>query len=167
MDNSPNQGPSLTLKVIHGGPDSFSANTVLVTGKKDAVLIDVPFICSQAHRVVAEILESKRNLKYIYITHCHPDHYFSAHVFIQAFPNAELIAIPKVCLNIGISIPGRLNYWSPKLGSNAPRYPIIPKPYYESCIDLEGERLEILGPIPGDHKDSTVACPHKGYHFLS
>ena len=77
-------------------------------------------------------------------------------MFVQAFPYVELIAIPKVCLNIGISIPGRLKYWSPILGSNAPRYPVIPKPYYESFIELEGEKLEILGPINGDHKESTA-----------
>ncbi len=159
MDNSPTehaQESSLSLKVIHGGPDSFNANTALVMGEKDAVLVDVPFTCSQGHRVVAEVLESKRNLKYIYITHSHPDHYFSTPVFVQAFPNAEVIAIPKVCLNIGISIPGRLRYWSPILGSNAPRYPVVPKPYYDSFIELEGEKLEILGPITGDHNESTA-----------
>jgi glyoxylase-like metal-dependent hydrolase (beta-lactamase superfamily II) len=150
------RGSSLILKVIQGGPDNFNANTALVMGKKDAVLVDVPFTCSQAHRVVAEILESKRNLKYVYITHSHPDHYFSASVFVQAFPDAEVIAIPRVCMNIGISIPGRLRHWSPHLGLNAPRYPVVPKPYYDSFIELEGEKLEILGPLTGDHKESTA-----------
>jgi glyoxylase-like metal-dependent hydrolase (beta-lactamase superfamily II) len=159
MDNSTGKDTnksSLELKVIHGGPDSFNANTALVMGKKDAVLIDVPFTLSQAHRVVAEILESKRNLKYIYITHCHPDHYFSSPVFVQAFPAAELIALPKVCMDIGKSIPGRLRHWSPKLGSNAPRYPVVPRPYYEHFIELEGEKLEILGPMNGDHRECTA-----------
>jgi glyoxylase-like metal-dependent hydrolase (beta-lactamase superfamily II) len=159
MDSSTNkqyQGSTLTLKVIHAGPDSFNVNITLVMGEKDAVLIDVPFQCSEGHRVVAEILESKRNLKYIYITHSHPDHYFSAPVFIQAFPDAELIAVPKVCMNIGMSIPGRLRHWSPLLGMNGPRYPLIPKPYYDSFIELEGEKLEILGPLTGDHNESTA-----------
>jgi glyoxylase-like metal-dependent hydrolase (beta-lactamase superfamily II) len=146
----------LSLKVIHAGPSSFLVNNTLVMGEKEAVLIDVPFTRSQAHRVVAEILESNLELKYIYITHSHPDHYFSANVLNQAFPNAELIAIPKIALNIGISAPGRLNFWSPMLGANGPGNPVIPKPYYESYMELEGSRLEILGPLHGDHNESTV-----------
>jgi glyoxylase-like metal-dependent hydrolase (beta-lactamase superfamily II) len=147
---------SLTLNVIHGGPKSFSAPNVLVMGEKDAVLIDVPIILSQAHHVVAEILESKRNLKYIYITHGHPDHFFSAPVFVQAFPNAELIAIPQVCLSVAKSIPERLPFWSGVLGSDCPRNLIVPNPYDRSFIELEGKKLEILGPMIGDHKETTA-----------
>ncbi|MFC1979092.1 MBL fold metallo-hydrolase [Chloroflexota bacterium] len=159
MDNSTSKKAhksSLTLKVIHGGPKSFDAPNVLVVGEKDAVLIDVPIILSQAHRVVAEILESKRNLKYIYITHGHPDHFFSAPVFTQAFPNAELIAVPQVCLSVAMSIPERLPFWSQMLGSNCPRNPVVPKPYDEPFIELDGEKMEILGPMIGDHKETTA-----------
>ena len=147
---------ALTLNVIHGGPSSFDATNTLVMGEKDAVLIDVPIVLSQAHRVVAEILESKRNLKYIYITHGHPDHYLSAPVFIQAFPDAELIATQQTCVDVAISIPPRLRYWASVLGYDCPRYPIVPRPYDKSYIELESERLEILGPMVGDHKSVTA-----------
>jgi glyoxylase-like metal-dependent hydrolase (beta-lactamase superfamily II) len=90
----------LSLKVIHGGARGFDAPSVLVMGEKDAVLVDVPFILSQAHRIVAEILESDRDLKYVFITHAHPDHQFSAPVFVQAFPEAEVIAAPKICSSV-------------------------------------------------------------------
>ncbi|MBT3364048.1 MAG: MBL fold metallo-hydrolase [Chloroflexi bacterium] len=159
MDNSTGkQAPksSLTLKVIYGGAKGFSATSTLVMGEKDAVLIDVPIILSQAHRVVAEILESKRNLKYIYITHGHPDHFFSASVFVQAFPNAQLIAIPQVCKDVALSIPERLKFWSDMLGSDCPRNLVVPNPYEGSFIELEGEKLEILGPMVGDHKAVTA-----------
>ena len=147
---------SLALNVIYGGEKSFSATNTLVMGTEDAVLIDVPIILSQAHRVVAEIIESKRNLKYIYITHAHPDHYFSAPVFVEAFPNAELIALPQVCLTIARTIPERLKYWSETIGPDCPSNPVAPKPYEESTIELEGEKLEILGPMVGDHKETTA-----------
>jgi len=125
-------------------------------GKEDAVLIDVPIVLSQAHRVVAEIYESKRNLRYIYITHGHPDHFFSTQVFVQAFPNAHLIAIPQVCLSVAKSIPERLPFWSGVLGSDCPHNLVVPNPYEESSIELEGEKLEILGPMVGDHKETTA-----------
>ena len=150
------QESALALKVIHGGPNNFNINNVLVMGEKDAVLIDVPITRSQAHHIIAEILESKRNLKYIYITHSHPDHHFSASEFVQVFPDAELISIPKICLNVAISIPGRLKFWSPRFGSDCPRYPVVPKIYGGSFIELEGEKLEIMGPMTGDHNESTA-----------
>lgn len=159
MDNSTSnhsQESNLTLKVIHGGPSNFNSNVTLVMGDDDAVLIDVPFSQSQGHRVVAEILETQLNLTHIYITHSHPDHHFSSNVFAQAFPNTELIALPQIALNVAMSIPGRIRFWGPMLGSNGPRNPVVPKPYYESFIDLEGEKLEILGPMPGDHNESTA-----------
>ncbi len=148
----------LTLKVFKGTTLDFYANQTLVMGHQDAVLIDVPFTRSQAHRIVAEILDLDRNLTCIYITHSHPDHYFSAPVFLEAFPNVQLIAVPKVCLNIGISIPGRLKVWSGMLSKNGPKHVVAPQPHEESFIMLEGERLNILGPMAGDHHDST--CIH-------
>jgi len=159
MDDSTDkqaQKSPLTLKVIYGGAKGFSATNTLVMGEKAAVLIDVPIILSQAHRVVAEIMESKRNLKYIYITHGHPDHFFSAAVFVQAFPNVELIAIPQVCLSVAMSIPERLPFWSQMLGSDCPRNLVVPNPYDGSFIELEDEKLEILGPMVGDHKETTA-----------
>ena len=145
----------LSLKIIHGGTQGFDAPNVIVIGQKDAVLVDVPGSLSQGHRVVAEILESERHLKYIFITHGHPDHHFSAVVFAQAFPDVEIIAVPTVCASVARSIPGRLPAISKMRGSNSPRYCIVPKPYRESFLELEGEKLEILGPMVGDHPEIT------------
>ena len=159
MNNSTSkqaQESPLTLKVIHGGTNGFDAPSVLVMGEKDAVLIDVPFILSQAHRIVAEVLESNRNFKYIFITHSHPDHHFSAPVFIQAFPNVEVIAVPQICYSVARSIPERHADISRKYGSNIPRYCVVPKTYEGSSIDLEGKKLEILGPMIGDHPEITA-----------
>lgn len=124
-------------------------------GWTKAVLIDVPFTRSQAHRIVAASLDRGVEITHIYITHSHPDHYFSAPVFSSAFPAAELITIPKISMNIGMSVPGRLKAWSGMLGPNGPGHVMVPKPYDQDFIELEGERLEILGPFQGDHPDST------------
>lgn len=146
----------LSLRVINGGPTNFNCNVTLVMGGQDAVLIDMPFTRSQGHRVVAEILETQLNLKYIYVTHSHPDHHFSSSVFAQAFPNTDIIALPQIALNVGMAIPGRIRFWGPMLGTNSPGNPVIPKAYYDSFIELEGEKLEILGPMHGDHHESTA-----------
>ncbi|MEM8532543.1 MAG: MBL fold metallo-hydrolase [Chloroflexota bacterium] len=148
--------PPLHLEEFNGGRANHYANQTLVMGERDTVLIDAPFTRSQAHRIVATILDTGLNLTHIYVTHSHPDHYFSAPVLLEAFPHVELIAVPKVCLNIAISIPGRIKAWSGMLGVNGPINPIVPKPYIESFIELEGQQLDILGPMAGDHPDSTT-----------
>ncbi len=148
--------PPLTLKVITSGEGSLYANFTLVMGEKDAVLVDAPFTRSDAHRLVADILETGKDLKWIYVTHDHPDHFFSMEVITLAFPNARVISAPQVVADIWASIPKKLNRWGPMLGANGPRYPTAPEAYAEKYFELEGRKLEILGPMQGDHKNATA-----------
>jgi glyoxylase-like metal-dependent hydrolase (beta-lactamase superfamily II) len=66
----------------------------MISGEKDMLLIDPQFSLSEAHRLAAEILESKKNLAVIYVTHFHPDHLFGLAVLKQAFPQAKILALP-------------------------------------------------------------------------
>ncbi|GEM_PF-6305951 len=75
------------------GPGGFQADSTLVTGEKDAILIDAQLDRADAHRLVAQILEAKHNLTTVYITHSHPDHDFGLEVIEQAFPKAKLVAL--------------------------------------------------------------------------
>src|SRR5687768_2585666 len=84
----------LTTTVYTGSAAGFLANSTLVAGERDAILIDAQFTLADAHRLVAMILESKKTLTAVYVTHFHPDHYFGLGVIQQAFPKAKLIALP-------------------------------------------------------------------------
>jgi glyoxylase-like metal-dependent hydrolase (beta-lactamase superfamily II) len=66
----------------------------MISGEKDMLLIDPQFSLSEAHRLAAEILESKKNLAVIYVTHPHPDHLFGLAVLKQAFPQPKIFALP-------------------------------------------------------------------------
>jgi glyoxylase-like metal-dependent hydrolase (beta-lactamase superfamily II) len=65
----------------------------MISGEKDMLLIDPQFSLSEAHRLAAEILESKKNLAVIYVTHPHPDHPFGLAVLKQAFPQPKIFAL--------------------------------------------------------------------------
>lgn len=78
----------LQFQVIPTSATSMFANMTLITGDRDAVLVDVPFARSDAYRVVASILDSGKTLKAVIITHDHPDHFFGLDVLADAFPNA-------------------------------------------------------------------------------
>ena len=91
-------GPdSLATKVFFSDESGFEVASVIVTGKTDAVLIDAQWTLSNAHRVVAEILETGKHLKTIYVTHAHPDHYFGLGPIADAFPKTRVIALPGQC----------------------------------------------------------------------
>src|SRR5215475_1735905 len=75
------------LKVHTGrGVNGYDVNSTMIWGEKDMLVIDPQFTLSEAHRLAAEILESKKNLTVVYLTHPHPDHFFGIAVLKQAFP---------------------------------------------------------------------------------
>ena len=53
------------------------------------------------------------------------------------------------------SIPAKIKRWYPTLGVNAPRYPTAPEPLESGVLMLEGERIELVGPMQGDHVHCT------------
>jgi glyoxylase-like metal-dependent hydrolase (beta-lactamase superfamily II) len=61
-----------------------------------------------------------------------------------------------VVADIWRSIPFKIARWSPLLGSNGPLYPTAPRALEQDYIELEGQRLEILGPMQGDHRNATA-----------
>ena len=72
-------GCAVTLQAdgTHGTRvNGYDVNSTMIAGEKDMLLIDPPFSLSEAHKLAAEILESKKTLATIYVTHAHPDHLF-------------------------------------------------------------------------------------------
>ena len=66
-----------TVKVHTGrGQVGYDVNSTMIIGERDILLIDPQFSLSEAHKLAAEILESKKRLATIYCTHPHPDHLF-------------------------------------------------------------------------------------------
>ncbi|MEY4762114.1 MAG: hypothetical protein RLZZ200_1970 [Pseudomonadota bacterium] len=150
------QAAPLSIDVMQTSAGSLFTSITLVKGEKGAVLVDAPFTRADAHRVVAWILDSGKRLEAIYVTHDHPDHFFSMEVITQAFPDAKVYAAPQVVDDIWKSIPMKIRRWSPLLGANGPRYPTAPEPVKDGVLMLEGERLEVLGPMQGDHGHCTA-----------
>ena len=152
------QEPPLSIKVFDGGSDhgGFDVISVLIMGKREAVLVDAQFTLSNAHRLVADILESGRRLTTVYITHSHPDHYFGLPVIKAAFPQVRIVALPAVLKEIGKENDFKIEYWGRVLGDNGPKTTVKIHPLQGRAIDLEGNKLEILGPMQGDSPDNSM-----------
>jgi len=148
--------PPLKVEVLRNSAGSLFSNTALIEGEHDAVLVDPPFTKADAHRVVAMVLDSGRHLATVFVTHDHPDHYFSMDVIAEAFPDAQIVAHPIVVADIWRSLPLKVKRWSPMLGPNGPAHPSAPAALTGDTIMLEGHALKVLGPMQGDHVHATA-----------
>jgi glyoxylase-like metal-dependent hydrolase (beta-lactamase superfamily II) len=141
----------LQLKVHHGaGVNGYDVNSTMISGEKDMLVIDPQFSLSEAHRLAAEILESKKNLVTIYITHPHPDHLFGLAVLHQAFPSARIVALPATVAAAKTGWPARQKFWFPTYGNNIPGpEPVLPEELTTPVLTLEGEDFPITGGVQG------------------
>lgn len=150
------QTKPLTVKIVTSSPGSLNTNFAMVAGEKEAVLIDAPFLKSDAHRLVGDILDSGKSLKAIFVTHMHPDHYFGLAVLKDAFPDVPVYAQPQAAAEFEKSYANRIAFWGPQIGANAPSRPVAPAPYAEKTYMLEGQTIELMGPVQGDAATSTL-----------
>lgn len=147
--------PRLTASVYTGSSAGFLVNSTLIAGDKDAILIDAQFDLANAHRLVAMILESKKNLTTVYVTHYHPDHYFGLAVIQQAFPRAKLVALPATVEEISQTWQAKVKQFGPMFGGLVPSEPVLPVALQGSQLTLEGQTLEIHGGVQGDVQDNS------------
>lgn len=138
----------------------FAVCSFVVLGKKEAVVVDTQWTRANAHRVVAEIIASGRELTTIVLSHAHPDHYFGTEVFLQAFPNATVYAMPEDIPTIREEIAGKRDYWIDQPGMGALNVPVsndIPMvPLEEDAVYCEGEEIHIYKKVWGDLKYNTM-----------
>ena len=144
----------LTATVYTASPTGFLVDSTIVAGDKDAVLIDAQFSLADAHRLVAQLLESKKNLTTIYVTHFHPDHYFGLTVIKQAFPKAKVVTTAASLAEIKKTWKAKVKQWSGMYGALVPTNPALPTALAKNEIDLEGQKLEIHT-AQGDSADNT------------
>ena len=153
-----NHGPNkLSTKVFFSDEKGFEVASVIVMGKKNAVLIDAQWTLSNAHRVIAEIAETGKNLETIYVSHAHPDHYFGLGIIAEAFPFAKILALASAATTINHQFFGKLEHWETVIGpANVCRKTVPIEPLSRNYLELEGERIEILPEVVGDLKFNSV-----------
>ena len=136
----------LSTKVFVSSEPGFNVTSTIVMGEKDCILIDTQWTRANAHRVIAEILETGLNLKAIFATHAHPDHYWGMGEIAEAFPEAKCYAPPAVCTLYSHQYQPKLDEWAETIGeSNLCRKQCDRlEPLYETYMELEGEKLEII-----------------------
>src|SRR4051812_34288527 len=149
----------LTTTVYTASPTGFLVDSTLVAGDKEAILIDGQFSLADAHRLVAVIMESKKTLTTVYVTHSHPDHYFGLNVIKQAFPKVKIVATPSVVKEIQATWKGKVKQWAPMYGDLITQNPIVPTALKGTTLTLEGQTLEIHTGVGDDANNNYVWIP--------
>ncbi|MDP3226514.1 MAG: MBL fold metallo-hydrolase [Acidovorax sp.] len=148
----------LQIKVYNADGNSFNVNSTLVYGEKEAMVIDAGFTRADALRIAANVLDSGKELKTIYVSQADPDYYFGVETLKEFFPKADVVTTPAVLEKINAKLAGKLAFWGPKMGANAPRTPVLPKAISGNTITVDGQTVEIRG--------TTGALAHRPYAWI-
>jgi glyoxylase-like metal-dependent hydrolase (beta-lactamase superfamily II) len=131
--------------------DGFGVSSTLIMGEKEAMLVDAQFTLANAHRLVAEIIETGLDLKRIFITHLHPDHFLGLEVIKAVFPDAEILSYKQVAEDVNDAFVFKIDYWGKQvLKENGARTTYAIKEIEEDTLYLEGQQINILGLLSGD-----------------
>ena len=135
----------LSVKVYNADGNSFNVNSTLVVGDKEAMVIDAGFTRADALRIAANVLDSGKQLKTIYVSQVDPDYYFGVETLKEIFPQADVVTTPAVLEKINAKKAGKVAFWGPKMGANAPRTPVVPRALEGNTLTLDGQTIEIRG----------------------
>ncbi|MFZ6680110.1 MBL fold metallo-hydrolase [Undibacterium sp. Tian12W] len=135
----------LQVKVYNADGNSFNVNSTLVFGEKEAMVIDAGFTRADALRIAANVLDSGKQLKTILVSQADPDYYFGVETLKEIFPQADVVATPAVLEKLTAKVAGKVAFWGPKMGANAPRTPILPKALSGNSLTVDGQVVELRG----------------------
>lgn len=150
------QRAPLQVQPYHPGAKAlFQVSSSLVTGEHDAILIDAQFAASDAAHLVQRVRASGKRLTTLYISHGDPDYYFGLATLQDAFPDARIVATAQTVAHIQAAQAGKLAYWGPKMGADAPARIVVPQVLDGDTLTLDGQTLQIIG-LDGPTPDRTV-----------
>jgi len=146
----------LSIKVLTSSDDQFWANSVIIEGEHEVMLVDAQLTRTNAERVLHEIKETKKPLSIIYITHEHADHFLGLEVFKEAYPRAKIIANSTVVDRINKVYQEKIDKWQKILGSGATSQVVAIEKFDANLIKFESSEIEILEHIQGDTDENTM-----------
>lgn len=135
-------------------------SSTLISGKRDAVLVDTAITVDQNQKLADWIAHSGKNLTAIYATHGHGDHFFGVNTIQKSFPKARFVATREVIavMRKQASVPVVESYWKPRFPAQIDKTLVVADELKDGVLELEGEQL--IG-VPLGHTDTdSTTCLH-------
>src|SRR6202140_1590032 len=118
-------------------------SSTLISGERDAVLVDTPITIEQARALANWVAARGKNLTTIYATHGHGDHFFGVTTVLERFPGARFVARPEVIqvMREQASPESLATYWNPRFPGQISSQLAIAEELTGNVINLEGQEL--------------------------
>jgi glyoxylase-like metal-dependent hydrolase (beta-lactamase superfamily II) len=135
-------------------------SATLISGERDAVLVDAVVTVGQADDLAESIASHGKNLTAVYITHGHGDHWFGLGTVLDRFPNARAFALPAVIeqMRRGSTPEFLESFWKPRFDGKLPRELVFAEPLGDPSIELEGH--ELVAVELGHTDTDQTSCLH-------
>ena len=135
-------------------------SSTLISGERDAVLVDTPITVEQARALANWVVASGKNLTTIYATHGHGDHFFGTGTVLERFPGARFVARPDAIkvMRQQASPESLATFWNPRFPGQISSHLVIAEELVGDVINLEGHELVIV-PLGFTDTDNTT-CLH-------
>src|SRR5262249_46816457 len=138
---------------------AWVTNTVtLIYGERYAILVDTFLSVQHSKELANWLAESGKNLKTIYITHPHGDHFFGLKLLLDRFPNARALATAPIvaAMQRQISADFVRAFWEPRFPGQVPSELAAPEALEGGTLYLEGEELKVVELGHTDTSPSTA-----------
>jgi glyoxylase-like metal-dependent hydrolase (beta-lactamase superfamily II) len=145
-----------SIKVFTSPDDQFWANSVIIEGTREVMLVDAQLTKTSAEKVLQEIRETKKPLSIIYITHEHADHFLGLEVFKEAYPGVRIIANSAVIDRINKVYQQKVDKWKKILGAGATSHVVAIEKFDGNFIDFDNSQIELLKSVQGDTDENTM-----------
>jgi glyoxylase-like metal-dependent hydrolase (beta-lactamase superfamily II) len=135
-------------------------SSTLISGERDAVLVDTPITVEQARALANWVVASGKNLTTIYATHGHGDHFFGTSTVLERFPGARFVARPDVIkvMRQQASPESIATFWNPRFPGQISSHLAIAEELTGKVINLEGHDL-VSVPL-GFTDTANTTCLH-------
>jgi glyoxylase-like metal-dependent hydrolase (beta-lactamase superfamily II) len=154
---SPAKGlQAFAIKVVTPAGDQFWANSIIIEGTHEVMLVDAQLTKTNAEKVLQAIRATQKPLSIIYITHEHADHFLGLEVFKEAYPTAKVLANSNVVDRINKVYQEKIDKWKGILGSDAVSHMVVISKYDDNFIRFDDSKIEILKNVQGDTDANTM-----------
>jgi glyoxylase-like metal-dependent hydrolase (beta-lactamase superfamily II) len=132
--------------------------TTLISGERDAVLVDPPMTIKQTTEVIKWIESSGKALTHIFITHGHGDHWFGTGPLLERFPNVTVLAAASTIevMRYHASPDVRAAVWDRLFPGQIPEASVVATTPPGNRFELEGHELRIVEVGHTDTDKTTV-----------
>jgi glyoxylase-like metal-dependent hydrolase (beta-lactamase superfamily II) len=158
---------ALAIDIFVSEPGEINTTSAIIKGKSEMMVVCAQPNISAATRLAEKLKSTGLELKYIFLTHAHLDHFQGASILLKEFPSAQFIATPKVASLQRLRIEVSDQIAKDRYGDNAAVPSVEVDAFDEDVLFIDGMTVELWHGYVGDaalgHPDEehTVVYVHR------